>query len=248
MTFPAFCGENDFISSDGSICGHEYVDLGLPSGLLWATCDIGGNPPEKDSDHYVRGDCFAWGDITPYESPSYGIAPYYKWYDYSLDIITKYNIDSTQGVVDNKMILELSDDAAHVNWGGSWRMPTVDELRELVDNCTWTLTEHGFKATGPNGNSIFLYGGFIEAGEGGESGGYWSSTLDSNDSHHAFSLYLSDLDCCDISENLVYYSDYSDYCDCSDPRDNCMRYKCIYVDSEHRACGISVRPVSDPQK
>ncbi len=132
---------------------HEYVDLGLPSGLKWATCNVGAESPED------YGDYFAWGEVEPKE--------YYYWstYKYGTDYnqLTKYCNNSSygkDGFTDNKTVLDPEDDAAHVNWGGAWRMPTTEEQQELINNCTWTWTTqngvNGYKVTGPNGNSIFL--------------------------------------------------------------------------------------------
>jgi hypothetical protein len=100
--------------------------------------------------------------------------------------------------VDNKTTLDPEDDVAHVKWGGSWRMPTKAEQDELHNNCTWTWTTqngvNGYSVTGPNGNSIFLpaagYRFGTEACKRGSDGCYWSSSLDSNDSGRAYSLYF----------------------------------------------------------
>ena len=102
--------------------------------------------------------------------------------------MTKYCTSSSYGTVDNKTTLELSDDVARASWGGSWRMPTIDELSELSSKCTWTWTsqngKNGYKVTGPNGNSIFLPAAGYRDGESlydaGSYGGYWSSSLDTS--------------------------------------------------------------------
>ena len=133
--------------------GHEYVDLGLPSGTLWATCNVGANKPEE------YGDYFAWGETEP--KSTYTKANY-KWFSNGDDHnITKYNYDSSYGIVDNNNTIDLSDDAAHMNMGGYWRMPTLAELDELRNSCKWTWTTkngvNGCKVTSlTNGNSIFL--------------------------------------------------------------------------------------------
>lgn len=133
--------------------GHEYVDLGLPSGTLWATCNVGANKPEE------YGDYFAWGETEP--KSTYTKANY-KWFSNGDDHnITKYNYDSSYGIVDNNNTIDLSDDAAHMNMGGDWRMPTLAELDELRNSCKWTWTTkngvNGCKVTSlTNGNSIFL--------------------------------------------------------------------------------------------
>ena len=174
---------------------HKYVDLGLPSGLKWATCNVGATKPEE------YGDYFAWGETEPKEE--------YSWfkYKYGTDYnqLTKYCNDSyygKDGFMDNKTVLEPEDDAAHVNWGGTWRMPTKAEQVELCNNCTWDwITQNGvkgYKVTGPNGNSIFLpAAGYMRGGtlnDAGSSGSYWSSSLDTG------------------SPNYVYYVEFdSDY-------------------------------------
>ena len=136
--------------------GHTYVDLGLPSGTLWATCNVGASRPEE------YGDYFAWGEITPKNEGFYSWSNY-KWCEGSYKKLTKYCTNSSYGRFDNKSILEPEDDAAYMNWGPSWRMPTYDQTDELKDWCTWTWTTlngvNGALATGPNGNTIFLPAG-----------------------------------------------------------------------------------------
>ena len=163
--------------------GRDYVDLGLPSDLLWATMNVGATKPEE------YGDYFAWGETEPKENYSWST---YKWCQGSEKTLTKYNTDDSYGTVDKKTVLDLKDDAAHVNWGGSWRMPTYDEWTELRTNCTWTWTDNyngigvkgmivTSKKSGYTDKSIFLpaadkhYGtAFYDAGKYGH---YWSSSL-----------------------------------------------------------------------
>ena len=109
----------------------EYVDLGLPSGTLWATRNIGANSPEES------GDYFAWGETEPKEE--YYMSNY-KWYDYDNELYTKYCTDSGYGMIDDKE-LEPRDDAAWANWGPSWRMPSLEQLRELKEKCSWEWIE-----------------------------------------------------------------------------------------------------------
>ena len=195
--------------------GHEFVDLGLPSGLLWATCNVGSTTPEG------YGGYFAWGETTAKAT--------YSWGNYSLcngskNTLTKYcNCEDfgNNGFTDNLTTLEASDDAATANWGSGWRMPTYDELNELKNNCTatWT-TQNGVNGrlfTGPNGNSIFLPAAgnrddsdLIDAGSVGL---YWSSSLGTGSPRDAWGLYFSSDD---------YYVDY---------------------DGVYRCYGRSVRPV-----
>ena len=130
----------------------EYVDLGLPSGVKWATFNVGATKPEE------YGDYFAWGETEPKELYDWST---YKWCDGSYNTLTKYNTDSEYGVVDNKKILESSDDAAYVNWGGNWRMPSTEEWNELFSNSSLKWEERNGVSgvtlvSVQNGNSLFL--------------------------------------------------------------------------------------------
>lgn len=171
--------------------GYEYVDLGLPSGTKWATMNVGAESPED------YGDYFAWGETEPKETYYWST---YKWCNGSSDTQTKYCTSSSHGTVDNKTILDLSDDAAYVNWGSSWRMPTKAEYDELINTSytTWIWTTQngvkGYKVTSKiNGNSIFLpAAGYREDSSlyvAGSYGFYWSSSLNTYDSYYAY--YLS---------------------------------------------------------
>ena len=130
---------------------HEWVDLGLPSGTLWATCNVGANSPEE------YGDYFAWGETATKENYAWST---YKWCNGTYNTVTKYCTKAEYGTVDDKLELERADDAASVNWGPSWRMPTTEQQNELCDNCTWEwVTRNGVNGqlvTGPNGKTIFL--------------------------------------------------------------------------------------------
>ena len=149
----------------------EAVDLGLS--VLWATCNVGASTPEDYGDH------FAWGETKPKGS--------YDWDTYKFGNIVKVNLTKYNNV-DGLTTLALEDDAAAVNWGGYWRMPTVAEMEELFDNCAWTWTTqngtNGYRVTGRNGKSIFLpIAGFMSGnsciGEG-ENAGYWMNELASS--------------------------------------------------------------------
>ena len=177
------------VQNGNSINGHEYVDLGLPSGIKWATCNVGASRPE----HY--GGYYAWGETET--KSNYAWETTYKWCNGSENTMTKYCTDSSYGTVDNKTVLEPEDDVAHVQWGGSWRMPTHAEQQELIDECTWDWTTlngiNGYKVTGLNGKSISLPAAGCRFGtnvkERGTDGYYWSSSLDSDYSDCAY--YLS---------------------------------------------------------
>ena len=129
----------------------EFVDLGLPSGLLWATRNVGSNRPEE------FGSYFAWGETTPKDSYSWDT---YKYANGSNTSLTKYCTSYSYGKVDYIEVLEEKDDAATANWGKPWRTPTLIETQELINKCKWTSTTrngvNGYTVTGPNGNSIFI--------------------------------------------------------------------------------------------
>ena len=185
--------EEQSTPTPGEENGHAYVDLGLPSGLKWATCNVGADSPED------YGDYFAWGETQPKD--------YYDWSTYkycngSSTTMTKYCTKSSYGTVDNKTTLELTDDAAHVNWGGNWRMPTTAEQEELMSssNCTWTWTTqngvNGYKVTSVvNRNSIFLPAAGYRYDDGlddaGSTGDYWSSSLYTNNNNSAYYVYFN---------------------------------------------------------
>ena len=169
---------------------HEYVDLGLPSGTLWATCNVGASAPEE------YGDYFAWGETEPKDYYDWST---YKWCNGIYTTLTKYCTNSDygyNGFTDGKTELDPEDDAAYVNWGSSWRMPSLEQQAELYENCSsvWTTMNgvNGCLFTGPNGNTIFLpaagyrlYESLLQAGSGGY---YWSRTLIPYDSDYAFRL------------------------------------------------------------
>ncbi len=188
---------------------HEAVDLGLTSGIKWANCNVGAFA----ADEY--GDYFAWGETDPYYMSGHSqdnpcsdwrsrtnpaITGYdwasYKWCNGSSYTLTKYNTRGAYGTIDNKTVLDLADDAAYANWGGSWRMPTEAEWTELQNECTWTWTalygKNGYQVTGPNGKSIFLpaagYRYATNRDSVGSLGAYWSSTLDTFDPYKAMGV------------------------------------------------------------
>lgn len=171
--------------ASGKVKGHEYVDLGLS--VKWATCNVGASSPEEYGDYY------AWGETKTKDVYDWNT---YKWCQGSENTLTKYCTDNWDGMVDNKTILESSDDVAHVKWGGSWRMPTDEEMIELRENCTWTwITQNGKngrKVTGPNGHSIFLpAAGFRYNSSLNSAGSYgycWSSSLNTSYSYGAYFL------------------------------------------------------------
>ncbi len=199
--------QEDTNNTPSSNAPKEGVDLGLPSGMLWAPYNLGATAPEEYGNYY------AWGEIETHETNYYWWWNNYKWCEY-IDgngtepdkiHLTKYFVESTEdsgwnltGVVDNKTTLDLEDDAAYVAWGKDWRIPTAAQQKELLDNCTWEWTTlnkvNGCKVTGPNGNSIFLPALGIAAIEGpgnimglGVQGGYNSSSIYEG---HADEIYM----------------------------------------------------------
>ncbi|MBQ7946533.1 MAG: InlB B-repeat-containing protein, partial [Bacteroidales bacterium] len=179
-------------SISGTENGHDYVDLGLPSGIKWATCNVGATSPEG------YGDYFAWGETSPKDNYSWST---YKYCNGSETTLTKYNTHSNYyGTIDNKTTLDLIDDAARANWGGSWRMPTKAEQDELQDNCIWTWTTqngvNGYKVTSKtNGNSIFLPAAGNRNGTSvnnvGSVGHCWSGSLCESSPDSAYGLHFN---------------------------------------------------------
>lgn len=171
----------------------DWVDLGLPSGLLWATHNVGATSPED------YGDYFAWGETAPKSVYDMSTYRYGIESGYTGNIFTKYCSVSYYGYnsfTDNLTILQPGDDAATANYGG--RTPTYDEWHELIDHTTaqWTTQNdvNGCRFTGSNGNSIFLPAvGYID---GTDSicvryfATYWSSSLDTDIPMFAWRLYF----------------------------------------------------------
>ena len=156
------------IHAQNEINGHEYVDLGLS--VNWATCNVGADTPEDYGDYY------SWGEISTK---------------------TKYTFENslTVGKNINDIRMNSKYDVAQTKWGDRWRMPTKEEMIELVNKCNWTWTTltdksgnkvNGYKITGPNGNSIFLPSGGHYGFDGsltgvGTDGYFWSSQPYSNE-------------------------------------------------------------------
>ncbi len=182
---------------------YKYVDLGLPSGTLWATCNVGANNP------WEYGDYFAWGETKPKKNYTRSS---YKFFAKKYYYLTKYcdNYSFGHGFIDNISILERIDDAATANMGAYWRMPTQEEWLELYNNCNWEWTDN-YKHSGIAGRiasskkdpeqSVFFPCGGLKAGEETDNqlvGYYWTSTLDKN--FYAFA--------CNFWEVTSYYRDY----------------------------------------
>ena len=225
--------------------GHEYVDLGLPSGLKWATCNVGATKPEE------YGDYFAWGDTVPYyesghaqdnlktygkddKKKEYGYAwTTYKWCEGSYTTLNKYCNNSNYGYndfQDSKTTLDAEDDAAGYKWGGSWRMPTKADWDELLDNknCKWNWIDAG--------NTEF--GGIAGYKVTSQKEGYKDRFifLPSAGCRDGASLYNAGSGGCYWSSSLdtgsPYYAWYIYF-----------RSDCVYSDDNGRRCGFSIRPV-----
>ncbi len=179
---------------------HEYVDLGLPSGTLWATCNVGASKPQ-DIGHF-----FAWGDTVGHGSdPSDGYL--FSWDNYKWCVVvdyfshfTKYCTESSSGndgFADGKYELDPEDDAAYINWGSEWRTPSKEQFDELKNECTWTLKTigdvKGYEVVGQNGNSIFLpETGWRIDDMLLDGGAYWARSANPEDTGGAYYLGWDD--------------------------------------------------------
>ena len=190
---------------------YTYVDLGLESGTKWATCNVGATKPTE------YGDYFAWGETKPKEDYSWET---YKWCKGSSSSMTKYCTDSDDGTdygtVDNKKVLDAEDDAATANWGSAWRMPTKDEIKELLDGCSWEWV-NDFNGSGvrgrlgtskKNGATIFLpaagYRENTDLSNEDYYGYYWSSSLNEGYPDDAYYLYFFFVSYIDWNYNSRY--------------------------------------------
>lgn len=162
--------------------GHEWVDLGLPSGTLWATCNVGANSSEE------YGEYFAWGETIPKDKYSWETYKYSKGNEW---LLTKYCTDSEHGYngfLDNKTELEPEDDAAATNWGSKWKMASNEQFDELISKnnttITWTTENgvYGSKITSKsNGKHIFLPAAGLRRGtelhNAGSCGEWWLPSM-----------------------------------------------------------------------
>ena len=190
------------------INGHEYVDLGLPSGLKWATCNIGADKPEDYGNYY------AWGET---------------------ETKTEYNHNNYTYLTNQ--ITDISGthyDVARNKWGSTWRMPTYNEMQELINYCTWETRViskgvRGCKVTGPNGNTLFFpcAGGYSISGLGFDEldGYYWTSTPGNNNDN--------------TYDNKIYYTYFLSFSSIT---------TISLIDYTRNACvdcGHTIRPVSE---
>ena len=191
--------------NNGTYNGHDYIDLGLPSGTLWAICNVGAANPED------YGSYFAWGETQPKTIYS---ESNYKYSHGCYNQLTKYCSQSDfghNGFTDKLTTLESSDDAATTNWGEGWSTPTNKQWVELLTKCShsWT-TRNGVKGclfTGRNGNTIFLPAASSRSDEDsrnvGDDGSYWSSSLNKGFPEYAKGFkFIISFDDCDLYDDL----------------------------------------------
>lgn len=174
--------------------GHAWMDLGLPSGTLWATTNLGAAEPED------AGDYFAWGEVeakTSFTSATYA-------YEQNAEGLTKY-VPKRQCMFgyskfyDDLTCLDTSDDAARMAWGEGWGIPTYAQMKELIACCTWEWTQegmHGYRVFGPNGQSIFIpaagcYSASRQIGVGKDAY-LWLSDLYTPVPTQAYSLFFNE--------------------------------------------------------
>ena len=208
------------VVQDRSLKQTTYVDLGLPSKTLWASCNIGAKTPED------YGDYFAWGETAGYNDGKTDFNwSTYKWCEGSKYTMSKYCSNSSygnNGFTDDKTELDLEDDAAYVNWGPAWRMPSLEQFEELINSqyttTTWTTQNgvNGYRITSKsNDNSIFLPAAGSRNNSSlnyaGSYGRYWSRAL--YESYPRYARYLQ------------------------------FKSGGIYTDDDSRFYGFSVRPV-----
>ena len=212
-TFKTF---SNMANKDFNYNGYEYVDLGLPSGTKWATCNVGATKPTE------YGLYFQWGDTVGYTADQVGKGEGQKKFaldesDYKFGACPDYTKYKTPCST-----LELEDDAASANMGGDWHIPTPEQMKELLDNTTnaWTTLDgvNGVKFTSKNGKSIFIpaagYAWYYLACNRERTGGIWSSTLSTN--------------CINAGRELEFYDD---------------RDGNAYIEDCDRNFGLSVRGV-----
>lgn len=191
---------------------HDYVDLGLPSGTMWATCNLGATKPTE------AGDCYAWGDVEP--KIKYLWSTYFDTKDEGNSFI-KYSITKTK-------ILEAENDAATINWGEKWCMPTAEQWQELIDNCVWVYGGYGFyvykkkdNSSSYSKNDIHI---FIP---------YSRYAYDTNINYNSYCLYWSSSIASQSSEAITFNASYNKY-------DSTNYLECY---STERYSGYGIRPV-----
>lgn len=184
------CSKEELVMENGhgEKNGYRFVDLGLPSGTLWADFNIGTSSVEES------GEYFAWGETLEKEAYDWYT---YKWCQKSYNTLTKYCTSNEYGTKDDKKILETADDVATVKMGKPWSMPTKEDFQKLINECAWYWMNlngvDGYMVAGSNDNFIFLpaAGCHISTDSIGKGshGYYWTKSLDEDDPYDAH--YLS---------------------------------------------------------
>lgn len=222
---------DDVYESNGTLDGHKYVDLGLPSRTLWATCNVGASKPEE------CGDYFAWGEIQvkrKYDWDTYIHGDRWeldKHTDYSLNKYCSKSIYGDCLYTDNLTKLQSCDDVATVRWGSGWHIPTKEQCEELLQKTTQKYEilngRYGLRCIGRNGKSIFLpasgmmVGDKVKFRDGEMVFGYcWSSSLYTDKPCNAYRISF------DPKPNSFGNYSYQDR-----------------LFEENRECGLPVRPV-----
>ncbi len=191
-------GSSTPIFKSGTENGHDYVDLGLTSGTKWATANVGASKPQDYGNYY------AWGETTT--KGLYGWSTY-KYANGEYNKLTKYCSDSeygNNGFTDTKTTLDLSDDAAYVNWGGKWRMPTKEQQDELRNQCYWVWTE-SYNNSNVKGYIVYKAKNSDDKGKEIYEGEIPSSSYSLSDAH----IFLPAAGACD--DGVTYYAGSNGY-------------------------------------
>ena len=197
LLFAAGCSKPSEPTGGGghgnALNGHEYVDLGLPSGTLWAACNVGAETPEG------FGDYFAWGETASKELFDWKSYRYGNFSHEQYEMV-KYCSNSNYGInglVDSLVLLERDDDAGRARWGAGWCTPTIEEWEELFENTTgmWTTLNgvKGWRCTASNGNSLFLpaAGYWWDDVLNADLGLYWSASLNKEFPYRAWGFHFN---------------------------------------------------------
>ncbi len=210
MVFAVGCNIHDKSSMiSGSIEGHDYVDLGLPSGLLWATCNVGADNPED------YGDYFAWGETQPKDTYNWSTYQYANGTSWDDPQLTKYCNNPAYGYndfTDNLTTLLPEDDVATANWGDGWHTPSMEQWEELEENTksSW-ITRNGVNGqlftSKKNGQTLFLPAAGCRSSNlnvAGSNGYGWSSSLNTDNPYDAW-FFNFNSGYCGMGDNFRYY-------------------------------------------
>ena len=186
MVVAVSCTKPDNSINSVSVSGtieqfHDYVDLGLPSGTLWATCNVGADSPESYGDYYAWGECYRKID--------------FLWQNYEFGGCGRKKYCKEDGL----LVLEPEDDVAHIRWHCGWLIPTKEQWEELLQNTTNIVANmNGVKGrlfTATNGNTLFLPAAGLIDSEDQDFGFYWSSSVVEEYLDHAWSICIDGNDC-----------------------------------------------------